>query len=651
MLAAVAFSAVRRPRIVIPPPEVIIAQDDSIFAAQELFEMDYQSAHLLYDGALPRLPEETFHRRLNARVLAHLGRWEEAAENFQVAAMDSSIRSSVESDLERIRALAAGRTRQDPGIGKWERMTVHFAQNIGVSAVAVTGNGLIATAVPSAGSIIFWNTEGQRVAEVGGVGMAAALAADGEGVWIADMAGNRVLFASTSGLGTVIDLTPAGIHGVRSVAIGEDQSIWISDYGQGRAVRVARDGTIITQSGTVQIDGLSSVLRVGRDLLVVETQKNRVLRFNANGRLLRYYEHRSLKAPVSLAPAEGGFLVQARNGLVFIGREKEEDLAGPLSSASGQLQTAELGVAEDVYGNLWWGDGASLKMARRLPADAPAHLVEILRARAERIDTQEIGLITLTASAMRKDGIAIETLDRNSFRILRDRAQLVPIEVQNLSQVLRGRRIAAVMESSDAILPHRESLNAALEYFFKALTPDDRTCIMAVTDTFRVVRDFTVTPDLVRRAVLEDGPRVAALDLKSFDGIEYAMRLLAPTDYARGIVWITSGEGMTDAEAKILTRMGIINQVPLFILHVGGVNEGLLRNLASSTNGHYFQLYGRPSPIGIGESLARLRSGRYRIRARIPLPPPRIRGQWIPLTLETQMLAEAAFDKAGYYSF
>jgi hypothetical protein len=651
-IAALALSGAGRSRIFIPDPEVILAQNATTSAAVALLDMKYEKSAAIYAHALPRLPEERHHRRLEGRALAHLGFWEAAAEKFQGAARDSRVRSAADADAERLRALSDGRRALEPGVGRWQRLRLLFARDLGAGAVAVLDGGLLAIAHPAAGRITFWSPTGARLASVDGLGRVAGLAPDGNAVWAVDMSADRLVrVAPDRGVTAAFDLGAHGVHGARAVAAAEDGSAWVADFGGGRAILVSKDGRLVTEAGLGRIEGPTAVLASGSDLLVAETDRDRVLRFDRNGRLLRAYVHTSLKAPVALAAFPGGFLVQSRSGHVYWSAGDRDDLAGPVRTTDDSpLVTASLGIASDAEGNLWWGDGASLEMARRIPLAMPMHLMEVLRCRAERGYGGE-GLLSMTISVLGRDGRAIETLDPRAFRLIQKRTQMEPIRVENLSRTLKGRRFTIVWESSDGLLPHRASLLPAMEYFLNALDAGDQTSIIAVTDTFTPVRDFTVAPELIRSALSADRARVASIDLRPEAPLAHAILGLAPTDYARAVFWVTSGENFTEETCRRITRMAIVNQTPVFILHAGSTGEGLLRELADRSHGRYFQLYGEPSPADIPLALEPLHSGRYRITAAIPLTMPRERGAWNEVTCEAVYLTEIAFDRVGYHAY
>jgi hypothetical protein len=651
-IAALALSGARPTRIFIPSPEVILAQNATTSGAVALLDMKYEKSARIYADALPRLPEERHHRRMEARAQAHLGLWEEAATLFQTAARDSRVRSAADADAERLRALDAGRGPLEPGIGHWQRLRPLFARDERVGAVAVLDGNLLAVAHPGDGRVTFWSPTGARLGSYDGLGRIAGLAPDGNAVWAVDMQADRLFrIAPDQGVTARFDLGAHGVHGARAVAAAEDGSAWVADFGAGRALLVSKTGEPITEAGLGRIEGPTAVLSVGADLLVAESERDRVLRFDRNGRLLRAYVHPSLKEPVALTAFPGGFLVQSRSGSVFWSATNRDDLAGPIITSDGEpLVTASLGLGSDAEGNLWWGDGASLQMARRVPVAMPMHLLEVLRCRAERGHGGE-ALLSMTVSVLSRDGRAIETLDKRAFRLIRDRIEMEPIRVENLSRTMSGRRFTIVWESSDELLPHRASLLPAMEYFLRALRPEDQTSIIDLTDTFRRIRDFTVSPDLVRNALEEDRERVAAIDLRPEAPLAHAILNLAPTDYARAVIWVTSGENFTEEMSRRLTRMAVVNQTPVFILHAGATGESLLRNLADRTQGRYFRLYGEPSPADIAAALEPLRSGRYRITTAVPLSMPQERGSWYEVTCEAVYLTEIAFDRVGYYAY
>lgn len=651
VLAVLALSGKNLVLVFVPTPELVVAQNSAEAAALAVIKMDYAGALELYRNALPILPGDRFHRRMQARALAHMGSWEEAAALLAVAAEDSTIRGAALADAERLRALEVGRRLLPAANGIWEKLVVTFEQDARLGAVAVLDDGRLVTAYPGSGSLAIWTTAGQQVLRVGGLGTPASLSVNGDEILVADMANNRVHWVNArNGAVRTMTLGETVAYGVRAVCAGASKTLWVADHGGGRVLRTDYSGRALAVFGGGTLDGPTALLADGDELLVAESGKDRVIRFDRNGRMLRTYVHPHLKEPVALAAAPGGFIIQSRNGLIFWARTASDDVVGPLPTATSVLQTGSLGIAVDLEGNLWWGDGLGLRMARRLPEDRPEHLVEILRVE-ERRGAGSAGTLTVTVSVMDKSGRALETLQKPQFRLICGGRRLVPIAVENLSEELPGRRIFVAMEASDALNTHRETVQDILGFWLRALTPEDRTAVMDIRDTFTLVRNFTASRDLVTRSLVMDRSRIAAIDLKPAAALEHAILTLAPTDFARAVLWVTSGEGLDESQALILRRMAIINQVPIFILHVGERQQEILEKLAVRTNGRYFRIYDNRTAIDLPASLAALRSGRYRVAADIPLPGPEQRGRWFNVTLEAMSLDAVAYDRTGYYSF
>jgi hypothetical protein len=650
-VALVALSSRRAPRVYIPRPEVIMAEQRAVMAHTLLFEMDYEAALSSLRGIAAALPDVPLHRRWTGRALMHLGQWEEAAKEFALAASDSSLRSAVEADMERLRAIGTALPTTPPGGGRWRDFALTFAQEEEINTVACLSNGIVATAAARFGTVRFWNAAGRRIGQTPNLGHLVALAPWRDGVVAADMAGDRLhLVSPTRGLVRTIALEPLGVDGARAVNVDARGGILVADHGNGRVLRLNETGELMSEIKGEGIAGPAAIIAIGSDLIVAENDRHRLLRFDRNGRLLRYYVHPLLRNPVGLAAAGDAIMVQGGNGLVFWLRAHEDDLAGPLRTNEGLLMTSSLGIAADATANLWWGDGRNLRRAERQPATRPSQIVEVLRLGVRR-GTGTEGRVTATVSVMDRSGAALESLERGSFRILRGENVIQAFAVENLSRSLAGRRIALIVESSDELILHDESIRTMLGAFFASLTNSDRTAVLDVTDTNRLIRDFTAEPALVRHAAFAERRRVAASDLRSAPAVDRAIRLLAPTDFARAVLWITSGEGLREDEILRLRRMAIANQTPIFILHAGTGAGNTLSDLATATHGAYFRLYTNVRPAELAVRLAAIRSGRYRISGRIPLPLPDDRGEWKEITVEVRQLGEGAFDRVGYYSF
>ena len=616
-----------------------MAERNAANAADKLFEMEYSEADEIYQQALPIISENMFHKRMYARTLVHLGEWQKAAEYLQAAFVDSAVRNGIEADAERVRNLQKGHTNQSMVSGMWVPVDLKYAQENRSMAVVALKNGIVATSHPSSKSIMFWASSGQRISKISGVGTLAALSASGNTVIGADFSGNKiVIVGSKDQEAKVLDLNSLNIHGVRDAVVVKGGGFWVVDFGGGRVVRVGAAGKFITEIGNGDLDAPTAVLPFKGDLLVAESGNNRILRFTTSGDFVREYVHHKLNSPVDVVAVQGGFAVQANDGRIFYWEDGTENLVGPIKEKSKELITSNLGMSVDLWGNIWWSDGKSLRSARHRPTDLPFHLMEILKSKITR--KGRLARVDMTASVMTKDGRPITSLDRRSFRVIKDQKMLLPIRVENLSENLAGRRVIIARENSDLLVPHEQSLRVLMNFYQRSLSQKDLTSILEIGDSFTTVRSYTVSSQLLSHAFNEKRKPVAPIDLQNFDALEYTVRSLAPKKHARGILWITSGENIDQREVEKLQRMGLINQVPFFIVHVGKTHSAELKKLAKGTQGDYYRLYSRSNPMHFFDNLKQIQSGRYIVSAEFALPEPQERGSWLDVSLESYFYTE-----------
>lgn len=615
--------------------------------------MDYRSSVDLYEESLSKLGTDAFHHRLYARALSHLGLWDSAAAVLTTVTLDSGIRAASHSDLDRIRLFDKPTERAPLRDGGWAPLRVKFGGDAKFGAVLSLGNDILATASMQEGTVTFWSTSGDRVTRVTDLGKPVSVRgdpADPDRVWVADIEGDRVIrIDRRRGIESAVALDGTGVHGIRDVAPDANGDLWIADFGGGRVLRVASSGEKVAEFGKGMLARPTSILLFGRDILVAESGAGRVLRYDRNGRLLREYSHPRMNEPIFLSAAPFGFAIQNRDGLVFWGGDDRE-VVGPALVGDSDLVTSSLGLALDPRGGMWWSNGVALMAARHVPEDMPRHAIEVIRTSVTR-DPGGFARLDLTATVLDRDGRPLPTMSKRAFRLLRGNDEvLLPIGVANLSEVLTGRKLIIAVESSDVVENHREALNKAILRLVTSLTSRDSVAVLEIADTWTIARGFTRSPELLRNTLMSARTSVAPIDVVSFDAIENAIRKLAPSDQARGIVWITSGENFLEREFTRIERMGIMNQVSIFPLHIGEANAERMTELAERTGGSYYRLYSQSPLDSFVDALSRLRSGRYRIAAEFPLPESHLRGKWFDFTLESHFEAEVAFDIChGYY--
>lgn len=629
-------------------PKVFLAEDAALGASQGIFEMKYLESARLYEESLPKLSGDEFHRWMYGRALAHLGLWENAAVEFQMAAGSKELKTAAVVASSRLRALSDGSAVDENEVLEWKVLESHFAQNRGIGDIALIDDGTIVTAHPMGGFITFWSASGREEKVVRTGGRPVSLAADNDGVWVADLSGNRLYrVGKDRGIQRTIDLNAHNVFGVRDVAVDGEGFLWIADFGNARVIRLSPAGDPVTRMGEGELTAPTAVLSQGKNVLVGEEGRAHIRLFDRNGRHLRDYRHPELASVRDLVSANGSVFVQDREGKIF--RIIDEQLEGPLLDAGSPLITAPFGFTVDKWRNIWWGDGESLKMAQKLPASKKYHMVEVLRTTLDQEATSH-GVVHLTVSVMTRDGEAVRGLDDKSFRLIMDDSQIVPLRVRNLSEELKGRRIMVVREASREVEEESDWMTAVWGAFIEELTPEDKTAVLTMSDTYQLSRSFVSSTALVREALNDKYPLTPSIDLKSFAAMEYAVRTLAPVDFGRAIIWVTSGASIRDEEMRILRRMAVINQVPIFIIHVSQQNEASLLRLANETGGDYYRLFSRSSIDDFFGKLDTVGADRYRLSAAIPLPGPLDRGSWQNLLVESYYLDEIAYDRSGFHA-
>ncbi|RMH59473.1 MAG: hypothetical protein D6679_01810 [Candidatus Hydrogenedentota bacterium] len=656
-LAAMTLSGARPPAVNVPSADVILAEESSNRAAQFVLRMDYEQARNIYRSTLPTIDFSAFHHYLYGRALFHLGLWEEAEKQFIRASADTELHLSAVNALRRIRALSRRDPSEELAGARWLPLEVTFGQNQGVGDVKLLDDGTVVTAHTAEGEVRFWSASGRVAFRVSDLGRPVRIRPDGRTVWVADMSSGRLARIDPEVRTVqVIELAKIPLPGVRDIAVDPDGTLWVLDYGNRMLVRLSKDGRPIARIPVPKgLEPEAVAVPNERFLLVAGAGEVPVRLVTKTGYLVRGYEITGVSKVTGIAVWKEGIVVQADNGLLYFATSLEDDFSGPLGGKKKPITTGRLGFQFDRYGNLWWADGQSVNMARRLPTNRPFHIVEVESMNMERIDGTRSAVV-MDATVELPDGAPIESLDRRSFRVIRtgkkgEEEEIFPVEVENFSAPEVGRRVIFLREASDVVARHRNGINRILGMILDQAREVDAFALLDMADTFIFRRDFVRSTPLVRKTLAEDVPHVAEIDLRRLPALERAILRLAPFSEARVVIWITSGNGLREETLRRTRRMALANQVRIFVLHVGDNSSRELEKLARQTHGDYYRLYSDRSPTDFVAGLSRSVSGRYRILAAIPTPDPLDRGRWRPVALESYFLDEGRFDRLGYFAF
>jgi streptogramin lyase len=471
-----------------------------------------------------------------------------------------------------------------------------------------------------ANRIVRLNARGDRVAEFGG-----RLTASGTG--------------ASPGAGRAA----ASLLGPQYLASDGRGRIWVTDWGNSRAVAFDQQGGfVLAVNGLAGPSGIA--VREGA-VYISEKGAGRIAVFDLSGNPLATIGQGSLTAPEGLAFAPDGTLLVADGGrLVAADLERETWL--PLGNA-GSAADRVVHVAQSANGDILAADFDGSRIV--LFADA-ASLYAGLWVRVERVNAVEFPEIFLEVAVESRAGMPVVGLAIDNFVITEGRFSVGRTEL-----VRRPAEpdVALLVERSPALERERPAAVRAAEELYRLVTAGGR--LSAVSAGERAVREaeygttrlrfvdaaFQAVPAASWR--FDAGLRLAA------DGL-----IAASTGARRAVVFFTAGSagpdpwrGFSITELAAYLRANGITFYPVFF-GAAGVDEDLAW-IAAQSGGRAFSAN---APGGLREVVTAVKTrDTARTTIRYTSPSDAEFGQrYLPVEVEVTLQKTSGRDECGYYA-
>jgi DNA-binding beta-propeller fold protein YncE len=471
-----------------------------------------------------------------------------------------------------------------------------------------------------ANRIVKLNARGDRVAEFG-----ASITASGTG--------------ASPGAGRA----SAALLGPQYLAADGRGRIWVTDWGNSRAVAFDQQGTFIL--AVAGLAGPSGIAVRGGMVYVSEKGAGRIAVFDLSGNRLGTIGEGSLVSPEGLSFAADGKLLVADAGRLIAG-DLERETWFPLGDASSAAEHV-VQVVQAANGEILAADFDGSRIV--LLADT-ASLYTGLWVRIDRVNAVNYPEVFLDVMVETRAGKPVVGLSIDNFVVTEGRFSVGRTE---LVRRTAAPDVALLVERSPALEKEQAAAKRAAEELHRLVTADGR--LSAVSAGERAVREAEYGETRLR--FVDAAFKAATAAGWRFDaGLRLAADSLvvASTGARRAIVFFTAGStgpdpwrGYSITELAAYLQANEIAFYPVYFA-AAGVDEDLAW-LAAQSGGRSF---GVNAAGGMREVMAAVKTretARYTIRY-TSASDAEFGQRYLPLEVEVTLQKTSGRDELGYYA-
>ncbi len=437
-----------------------------------------------------------------------------------------------------------------------------------------------------------------------------------------------------------------GLLGPQYLALDSRGTLWVTDWGNNRAVRFSLDGSFM--QAVPGIDGPTGIASREDRLYVAEKNASRVIVFDLSGNRLGTIGEGTLQDPEGLAfTADGALLVADGNRILSCDLEREIwTVLGDTSAWTKKLVQPAVTANGAIM-------GVDFDDSRVVQLTDVTSLYTGLVVRVDRVNAVQFPEVYVDVSVENRYGTPVVGLGGANFIVTEARAPVGRPSIALSSTGPRSSDIALLVERSPGLDQRRAEVTDAIQQLYALATQGGR--IKAVSAAERPVReaDFGET----RLRFLQQSLQAPPTARWRFDlGARLAGDELisAVSGAKRAIVFFTTGAlGASPFQTYSLLEIAAYlrnNGVALYpVLFGSGEADDDLAWLASWTGG---KLYRSSSPGGMPEVMRDIRGrvvSTYTLHYYSPSSP-EFGEKYIPLEIEVTTHQVSGRDESGYYA-
>jgi DNA-binding beta-propeller fold protein YncE len=419
--------------------------------------------------------------------------------------------------------------------------------------------------------------------------------------------------------------------------------IWVTDWGNARAVAFDRQGAFI-----LSIEGLAGPSGIAaRDGMVFVSEKSagRIAVFDLNGNPVATVGEGSLSSPEGLSFAADGTLLVADSGRLLAGdleRETWTPLGDAASAADRVVQVAQAANGEILAADF---DGSRIVLL----ADA-ASLYTGLWVRVDHVNAVAFPEVFLDVAVETREGKPVVGLSIDNFVVTEGRFSVGRTE---LVRRPAAPDVALLVERSPGLDRDRTAAERAAEDLYRLATTGGR--ISAVSVGERAVREAEYGQTRLR--FLQAAFQAPAAAAWRFDaGLRLAADGLVTASLGarRAVVFLTSGTvGPDPWRTYAITELAAYlqqNEIGFYPVAIGagGIDEDLAW-LAAQSGGRSYSVNTAGGMREVLDAIRARETSRYTIR--YTSPSDAVFGQrYLPAEVEVTLQKMSGRDESGYFA-
>ncbi|EQA38553.1 NHL repeat protein [Leptospira inadai serovar Lyme str. 10] len=428
-----------------------------------------------------------------------------------------------------------------------------------------------------------------------------AIAVRGKSIFVADYAGDMIYEFDTRG-GYVSRFgntgkQPGHFHGPSGIFLTREGYLFVSDMGNDRIQKVAKDGSFLQEIGKGilrQPAGLK--INSKGEIFVADKGNRRIVVFDKEGNYLKEITHPTLKRPRNLTIRDDKIYVADEAAGLFIYDSISKNWSNFESFRDSKNNVRNFdqafGIGFDYTGTMFVTDFNRHRLDIFSPKGQLASNLDLL---VERVISSDYPDISLVVQARDRHGAAVKAIPRNSFRVY-EMDNLSPlIGLTNMQKYNNRVTVSIVAENSKQIAESYPLIEKALKPFLSEIRSEDKIQLLRSGKDTQVAYSFGKSMYDIFRAIRAFTPEEESQIGKSLQrGITDLLDSVGP----RAVLAIVSGKdlkaGFTQFSPTKIIRFAVAHDIPIFFLCLGEEGESvqIYKEVAEKSGGKFLMIPG-----------------------------------------------------------
>lgn len=453
----------------------------------------------------------------------------------------------------------------------------------------------------------------------------------------------RSITASATGASPGAGTASSSLLGPQYLAADGRGRIWVTDWGNGRAVAFDRQGSFILAIGG--LDGPTGIAERDGVLYVCEKNAGRIAAFDLNGNRLATIGEGSLRSPEGLSFSADGKLLVADAGRLLAGDLERETWfsLGDASSAADRV----VQVAQTVNGELLAADFDGSRIVHL--ADTGS-LYTGLWVRVARVNAVRYPEVFLDVAVETRMGQPVVGLSIDNFVVTEGRFSVGRTE---LVRRPAAPDVVLLVERSPGLERERAAAERAADELHRLVSSGGRLAAVSSGERAMLEAEFGQTRLRLVQAAFQ-APPVASWRFDAGVRLAADSLVTASTSARRAVICFTAGSvGPDPWRGYAITELAAYlqaNEIGFYPVAFGAaaVDEDLAW-LAAQSGGRSFSATTAGGMREVLQAVQNRQTARYTIRYTSPSDA-EFGQRYLPVEVEVTLQKVSGRDECGYYA-